>query len=136
MTTIPVTDYGLPEGYTHVYSGKVRDLWTMPNGNLLVVATDRISAFDRILATRFGGKAVIYIGPLKPGRYTLQVRASAHAAAWGGSMTSTPASRRSACTRSHPPDSRPASRAASRLPPSSLLPWLDLQGLRRGRACP
>mmetsp|Transcript_26923 Transcript_26923/g.52484 ORF Transcript_26923/g.52484 Transcript_26923/m.52484 type:complete len:358 (+) Transcript_26923:78-1151(+) len=30
--------------------GKVRDIYDLPNGNLLLVATDRQSAFDRILA--------------------------------------------------------------------------------------
>ena len=35
----------------HVYSGKVRELYEQPDGRLLVVATDRISAYDHILAT-------------------------------------------------------------------------------------
>jgi phosphoribosylaminoimidazole-succinocarboxamide synthase len=45
-------------GYRHVYSGKVRDLYAplLPSGDvdparLLVVATDRISAFDHVLPT-------------------------------------------------------------------------------------
>jgi len=40
-----------PAGLTHVYSGKVRDLFAMPDGRLLFVASDRISAFDFILPT-------------------------------------------------------------------------------------
>jgi len=44
-------DYELPSDYTHVHSGKVRDLWRTPDGNLLMVASDRISAYDWILPT-------------------------------------------------------------------------------------
>ncbi len=35
----------------HVYSGKVRDLYQLPDGNLLFVASDRISAYDHVLPT-------------------------------------------------------------------------------------
>jgi phosphoribosylaminoimidazole-succinocarboxamide synthase len=35
----------------HVHSGKVRDLYRTPDGSLLLVASDRISAFDHVLAT-------------------------------------------------------------------------------------
>ena len=38
-----------PEGLTHVHSGKVRDLYRTPDGNLVMVASDRISAFDHVL---------------------------------------------------------------------------------------
>ena len=51
MTTTPTPVYDLPEGYTHVYSGKVRDLYTTPKGHLLFVASDRISAYDWVLPT-------------------------------------------------------------------------------------
>jgi len=44
-------DYELPPGYTHIHSGKVRDLWTTPTGSLLMVASDRISAYDWVLPT-------------------------------------------------------------------------------------
>jgi phosphoribosylaminoimidazole-succinocarboxamide synthase len=37
------------EGATHLHSGKVRDLYALPDGNLLMVASDRISAYDFIL---------------------------------------------------------------------------------------
>jgi len=40
--------YDVP-GATHVYSGKVRDLYALDNGNLLMVASDRISAYDHAL---------------------------------------------------------------------------------------
>ena len=59
MQELPKPDYELPIGYEHIHTGKVRDLWTMPNGNLLVVATDRISAFDWILPTPIPDKGAI-----------------------------------------------------------------------------
>jgi phosphoribosylaminoimidazole-succinocarboxamide synthase len=37
--------------YTHIASGKVRDLYQLPDGRLLFVASDRISAFDFVLPT-------------------------------------------------------------------------------------
>ena len=37
------------EGQTDVYHGKVRDVYTLDNGLLVMVASDRISAFDHIL---------------------------------------------------------------------------------------
>lgn len=56
---LPQPDYTLPGGYTHIHSGKVRDLWTTPDNRLLVVATDRISAFDWILPTPIPDKGAI-----------------------------------------------------------------------------
>jgi phosphoribosylaminoimidazole-succinocarboxamide synthase len=56
MSTDP---YGLPEGYEHVYSGKVRDLYRTPEGRLLFVASDRISAYDWILPTPIPDKGRI-----------------------------------------------------------------------------
>jgi phosphoribosylaminoimidazole-succinocarboxamide synthase len=38
-----------PAGLAHVHSGKVRDLYRTDDGRLLMVASDRISAFDHIL---------------------------------------------------------------------------------------
>ncbi|WP_331273092.1 phosphoribosylaminoimidazolesuccinocarboxamide synthase [Motilibacter deserti] len=35
----------------HVHSGKVRDLYELPDGRLVVVASDRISAYDFVLQT-------------------------------------------------------------------------------------
>lgn len=34
-----------------VYRGKVRDNWSLPDGRRVLVTTDRISAFDRVLGT-------------------------------------------------------------------------------------
>jgi phosphoribosylaminoimidazole-succinocarboxamide synthase len=39
------------EGWTHLRTGKVRDLYQDPAGRLLMVASDRISAFDWVLPT-------------------------------------------------------------------------------------
>src|SRR4051794_21158818 len=47
------------EGATHVHSGKVRELYELPDGRLLIVASDRISAFDFILDTRIPDKGEI-----------------------------------------------------------------------------
>ncbi|MDQ5975352.1 MAG: phosphoribosylaminoimidazole-succinocarboxamide synthase [Actinomycetota bacterium] len=61
MTTsdIAVPDYGLPEDYEHVYSGKVRDLYRTPDDRLLFVASDRISAYDWVLPTEIPDKGRI-----------------------------------------------------------------------------
>ena len=42
--------------WTHIRSGKVRELYTNEKGELLLVASDRISAFDYILPTEIPGK--------------------------------------------------------------------------------
>ena len=52
-------DYDLPEGYRHLYSGKVRDLYEAPNGQLLFIASDRISAYDWVLPTPIPDKGRI-----------------------------------------------------------------------------
>ena len=44
------------DGWSHLRSGKVRDLYTNEAGQLLIVASDRISAFDYILPTLIPGK--------------------------------------------------------------------------------
>ncbi|GGY04737.1 phosphoribosylaminoimidazolesuccinocarboxamide synthase [Streptomyces hiroshimensis] len=38
-------------GLVHLHTGKVRDLYRDPDGNLVMVATDRISAYDWVLPT-------------------------------------------------------------------------------------
>lgn len=48
MKTLTKTDFKFP-GQTCVYHGKVRDVYTIDNNLLVMVATDRISAFDVIL---------------------------------------------------------------------------------------
>ena len=72
--TVPVTDatpaLDLP-GWRHVYSGKVRDLYE-PDGSaagaatrdrdgdvVLVVASDRVSAYDHVLSPGIPGKGVV-----------------------------------------------------------------------------
>ena len=47
------------DGATHLHSGKVRDLYELPDGRLLMVASDRISAFDFILETTIPDKGEI-----------------------------------------------------------------------------
>jgi phosphoribosylaminoimidazole-succinocarboxamide synthase len=46
-------------GYEHAYSGKVRDLYRAPDGTLLFVASDRISAYDWVLPTTIPDKGAI-----------------------------------------------------------------------------
>jgi phosphoribosylaminoimidazole-succinocarboxamide synthase len=43
----------------HIYSGKVRELYETDDGVLLLVATDRISAFDYVLETQIPDKGKI-----------------------------------------------------------------------------
>ena len=57
--TPPAPAYDLPEGFVHVYSGKVRDLYEDPHGRLLFVASDRISAYDWVLPTPIPDKGRI-----------------------------------------------------------------------------
>ena len=44
------------EGAEHLHSGKVRDLYRLADGTLLMVASDRISAYDFVLSTPIPGK--------------------------------------------------------------------------------
>jgi phosphoribosylaminoimidazole-succinocarboxamide synthase len=53
--TSPVSERGL----THLHSGKVRDLYETTSGQLLMVASDRISAYDFILPTPIPDKGRI-----------------------------------------------------------------------------
>ena len=48
MEALVKTDFNF-SGQTKVYKGKVRDVYTLGNGLLVMVASDRISAFDHIL---------------------------------------------------------------------------------------
>ncbi len=48
MNTIIKSDFQFP-GLTHVYKGKVRDVYTINNELLIMLASDRISAFDVVL---------------------------------------------------------------------------------------
>jgi phosphoribosylaminoimidazole-succinocarboxamide synthase len=47
------------EGAEHVHSGKVRDLYRLPGGELLMVASDRISAYDYVLDSTIPDKGVV-----------------------------------------------------------------------------
>jgi phosphoribosylaminoimidazole-succinocarboxamide synthase len=49
----------MTHGLRHIYSGKVRELYEGPDGILLLVATDRISAFDYVLETPIPEKGKI-----------------------------------------------------------------------------
>lgn len=49
----------LPPTFKHLHSGKVRDLYQSPEGNLLMIASDRISAFDYVLSSKIPDKGKI-----------------------------------------------------------------------------
>ncbi|WP_410786371.1 phosphoribosylaminoimidazolesuccinocarboxamide synthase [Kribbella sp. C-35] len=57
MTTLPQA----PEipGAKHLHSGKVRDLYELESGDLLMVASDRMSAFDWILESMIPDKGKV-----------------------------------------------------------------------------
>ena len=46
-------------GAAHLHSGKVRDLYRLGSGNLLIVASDRISAYDFVLSPGIPDKGEI-----------------------------------------------------------------------------
>ena len=46
-------------GWTHLRTGKVRDLYTNDLGNILLVASDRISAYDWVMPTKIPGKGAV-----------------------------------------------------------------------------
>jgi phosphoribosylaminoimidazole-succinocarboxamide synthase len=59
-----VADLNIPDapevaGARHLHSGKVRDLYELPGGDLLMVASDRISIFDFVLDTTIPDKGEI-----------------------------------------------------------------------------
>ncbi len=47
------------DGAEHIHSGKVRDLYRLADGRLLMVASDRISAYDHVLDTVIPDKGAI-----------------------------------------------------------------------------
>jgi phosphoribosylaminoimidazole-succinocarboxamide synthase len=47
------------DGLTHLHSGKVRELYRTADGQLLMVASDRISAFDHVLSPEIPDKGRI-----------------------------------------------------------------------------
>ena len=46
-------------GWTHLRTGKVRDLYTNDKDGILLVASDRVSAFDWVMPTTIPGKGAI-----------------------------------------------------------------------------
>ena len=48
QTVITKTDYNFKD-LKSKYEGKVRDVYTLNSNNIIVIATDRISAFDVIM---------------------------------------------------------------------------------------
>ena len=46
-------------GWKHLRTGKVRELYTNETGNLLIVASDRVSAFDWVLPTEIPNKGAV-----------------------------------------------------------------------------
>ncbi|HLW09015.1 MAG TPA: phosphoribosylaminoimidazolesuccinocarboxamide synthase [Fermentimonas sp.] len=48
MDSLTKTNYNFP-GQTKVYNGKVRDVYSIGEDTLVMIATDRISAFDEVL---------------------------------------------------------------------------------------
>jgi phosphoribosylaminoimidazole-succinocarboxamide synthase len=64
MSGPSTSDLGIPvapviPGATHIHSGKVRDLYRLEDGRLLMVASDRISAYDFVLDTTIPDKGAI-----------------------------------------------------------------------------
>ena len=49
----------LISGWTHLRSGKVRDLYVNAKDEILLVASDRVSAFDWVLPTTIPGKGAV-----------------------------------------------------------------------------
>jgi phosphoribosylaminoimidazole-succinocarboxamide synthase len=54
-----VSELTAPEGLASLGSGKVRDLYQVDDGHLLLVASDRISAFDVVLDDPVPGKGEV-----------------------------------------------------------------------------
>ena len=52
----------MPTAERYLRSGKVRDLFELPDGRLLLVASDRISAFDVVLPTEIPDKGRVLTG--------------------------------------------------------------------------
>lgn len=59
MTSILTSSKGAVEGLPLLHSGKVRDVYVVADDQLLLVATDRLSAFDCILPTPIKHKGEI-----------------------------------------------------------------------------
>jgi phosphoribosylaminoimidazole-succinocarboxamide synthase len=86
-----MTAVDLPDGLTHIHSGKVRDLYRIGDGRLLMVASDRISAFDFVLSPGIPDKGRIltaitvwWFGQLPVRNHMLTVDDPAIPAQWRG----------------------------------------------------
>jgi len=55
----PAADLAARHGLTHLHSGKVRDLYATDTGHLVMLASDRISAYDHVLPTPIPDKGRI-----------------------------------------------------------------------------
>ncbi len=53
-----ITETNIP-GAKKLFSGKVRDIYTVDDEHLLIISTDRVSAFDYILPNGIPGKGII-----------------------------------------------------------------------------
>lgn len=58
MTATVIVETAL-EGLDQIHQGKVRDIYAVDDDSLLIVATDRLSAFDRVLATGIPAKGTV-----------------------------------------------------------------------------
>lgn len=58
MTVETIRETSL-EGFQRIHQGKVRDVYAVGDDRLLIVATDRLSAFDRVLASGIPGKGAV-----------------------------------------------------------------------------
>src|SRR4030042_4789266 len=54
----PLVSVKIP-GAKKKYSGKVRDIYTVDKEHLLIVSTDRVSAFDHVFPNGIPGKGII-----------------------------------------------------------------------------
>ena len=75
--TISTTNYNFP-GQLSVYKGKVRDVYTLDNDLVVMIASDRISAFDHVLpkGIPFKGQVLNQIATLflKPDVYKKDIK--------------------------------------------------------------
>ena len=69
------TDFNFP-GQKSVYHGKVRDVYNINDEKLVMVATDRISAFDVVLP-----EGIPYKGQMQP-NFWMQLPTSAPTGKW------------------------------------------------------
>ena len=57
--TITETNFNFP-GQKHIYKGKVREVYTLENDLLVMISTDRLSAFDAFHPISKGEKTGIH----------------------------------------------------------------------------